>query len=98
MGMGTLTLVEGNLRGLGVEAKCEVLARRLSIYAASRSLQRPYAYTDCTVIGAPTDLPAGEYIVYFDGHRFAATSRRGLWLSHGIATRVNEELRPALVA
>jgi hypothetical protein len=96
MGMGTLTLLEGNLRGLGVEAKCEVLARRLSI-DADRPLQRPYAYMDCTVIGAPADLPAGEYIVYFDGHSFAATSRRGLWFSHGIARKVNE-LKPALVA
>jgi hypothetical protein len=97
MGLGTLTLLEGNLRGLGVEAKCEVLARRLSVDAGSRPLQRPYAYTDCSVIGAPADLPAGEYIIYFDGHRFAATSRRGLWFSHGIATKVNEQ-RPALVA
>jgi hypothetical protein len=97
MGMGTLTLLEGNLRGLGVEAKCEVLARRLSIDAGSISLPRPYAYTDCTVIGAPADLPAGEYIVYFDGHSFAATSQRGLWFSHGIARKVSE-LKPALVA
>ena len=85
MGVGTLTLLQGNLRGLGVDAKCEVLARRLSIDAGSKPLQPPYAYTDCSVIVAPADLPAGEYIVYFDGHRFAATSRRGLWFSHGIA-------------
>ena len=97
MGMGTLTLLEGSLRGVGVEAKCEVLARRLSISAASRPLQRPYAYTDCTVIGSPANLPAGEYIVYFDGHRFAVTSRRGLLLSRGIATKVNG-LKPTFVA
>jgi hypothetical protein len=98
MGLGTLTLLKGNLKGFGVEANCEVLARRLCIDAGSKIImQRPYVYTDCSVIGAPTDLPPGEYIVYFDGHRFAATSRRGLWFSHGIATKVNE-LRPTLVA
>ncbi len=97
MGLGTLTLLKGNLRGFGVEANCEVLARRLSIDAGSRLVQRPYVYTDCAVIGAPPDLPAGKYIVYFDGHRFAVTSRRGLWFSHGIATKVNE-VKPSLVA
>jgi hypothetical protein len=97
MGHGTLTLLPGNLRGLGVDAKCEVLARRLSIDTGSKPVQRPYVYTDCSVIGAPADLPAGEYIVHFDGHRFLATSQRGLWFSHGIATRVNE-MKPSLVA
>jgi hypothetical protein len=97
MGLGTLTLLKGNLRGFGVEANCEVLARRLSLDAGSRLMERQYVYTDCAVIGAPADLPAGKYIVYFDGHRFAVTSRRGLWFSHGIATKVNE-VKPSLVA
>jgi hypothetical protein len=96
MAVGTLALLQGNLRGRGVEAKCEVLARRLSI-DAGRVLQRPYTYTDCSVIGAPSDLPAGEYIVYFDGHSFTVTNRRGLWFSGGPATKA-KELKPALVA
>jgi hypothetical protein len=97
MGMGTLTLLEGNLRGLGVEAKCEVLARKLAIDAIGMPLQRPYIYADCSVIGAPAGLPDGEYNVYFDGHSFAAKSQRGHWFSRGLATRVNE-LKPSLVA
>ena len=97
MGLGTLTLLKGNLKGFGVEADCEVLARRLSIDADSRLMQRPHVYTDCWVIGAPAELPAGEYVVYFDGYSFAARTQRGLWFSHGIATKVNE-LRPTLVA
>jgi hypothetical protein len=95
--MGTLMLLQGNLKGLGVEARCEVLARKLSTDAGSRQLQRTYTYTDCSVIGAPADLPAGEYIVYFDGHSFSVANQRGLWFSRGPATKI-KELRPALVA
>lgn len=97
MATGTLTLLEGKLKGLGLEAKCEVLARRLAIDAIGMPLQRPYIYTDCSVIGAPADLPDGEYNVYFDGHSFAAKSQRGHWFSRGLATQVSE-LRPSLVA
>jgi hypothetical protein len=97
MAQGTLMLLQGNLKGFGVEAKCEVLARKLAIDAIGMPLQRPYVYTDCSVIGAPAGLPDGEYNVYFDGHSFAAKSQRGHWFSRSLAIRVNE-LRPTLVA
>jgi hypothetical protein len=97
MGQGTLTLIEGKLKGLGLEARCEVLARRLAIDAIGMPLQRPYIYTDCSVIGAPAELPDGDYNVYFDGHSFEARSLRGHWFSRGLATQVSK-LRPTLVA
>jgi hypothetical protein len=90
MALGTLILLPGNLKGLGAEAQCEVLARRLSIEAGNKLSLRPYAYADCSVIGAP-DLPDGEYIVYFDGYSFAVIRQRGLWFSRGPAKRVNEQ-------
>jgi hypothetical protein len=97
MAQGTLTLLQGNLKGLGVDAKCEVLARKQLIVSGGRPFQQPYTYKDCWVIGAPANLPAGEYVVYFDGHSFAAGGQRGLWFSRGPAMKVNE-LRPTLVA
>lgn len=95
--MGTLIVLEGKLKGFGVEAKCEVLVRRLTINSAIRPLVRGYAYTDCSIIGAPAELPDGEYVVYFDGHRFAAAIQRGLWFSRGPVTKINA-LKPTLVA
>jgi hypothetical protein len=97
MGRGTLIVLEGNLKGCGVEAKCEVLARMQPGSAGNGPLQRAYTYTDCSVIDAPAYLPAGEYIVQFDGHSFAATCQRGLWFSRGSATKIDER-KPTLVA
>jgi hypothetical protein len=81
-GSGNTRSASGEFEGLGAEAQCEVLARRLSIKAGNKLSRRPYAYANCSVIGAP-DLPDGEYIVYFDGYSFAVIRQRGLWFSHG---------------
>ncbi len=70
------------------EAECEILARRIVV----PNDQNPnafqfYTYTDCSVLGAPSDLPDGEYTASFEDFTFKTTCQRGLWLSCGPATR-----------
>lgn len=69
---------------MGREASCDVLARRLGIDPIS-------AYSECTVIGAPDDLPDGEYIVEFENIRTATARRQGVWASFDPPLRRMEE-------
>ena len=55
-------LIKGILKGMGREAACELLATKNVVAEASRPV-----YSHCAVIEAPTDLPDGEYEVYFAG-------------------------------
>jgi hypothetical protein len=83
-------LVVGRVKGADREADCEVLARRITVGTNDGLSQRPYTYTDCSVIKAPADLPGGEYAVDFDGHEFQATRRRGVWITSGSSVRCLE--------
>lgn len=86
--LGTVVLLHGTVEGMGQTAECEVLARRIIVPPDSQpDGRRFYTYTDCSVIGAPFDLPEGEYLVHFEEYTFKATCQRGLWLSCGPATR-----------
>jgi len=76
---------------MGQTAECEVLARRITVPTEGGPDSRNfYTYTDCSVIGAPSELPDGEYMVRFEGYTFKTTLHRGLWLSCGPATRNRE--------
>jgi len=56
---------------MGRETPCEVLARRLGVFPAP-------VYSECTVVGAPWDLPDGEYAVEFENIRAVATRHLGV--------------------
>lgn len=89
MKLGTVVLLHGSVKGMGLEAECEILARRLSIPAdPGTELPRFFTYTDCSVVGAPADLPDGEYVAWFEGYSLNTTLHRGLWLSRGAASRI----------
>ncbi len=70
------------------EADCEILARRIVVPPAREPDALCFCtYTDCSIVGAPPDLPDGEYTASFEGYTFQATCQRGLWLSCGPASR-----------
>jgi hypothetical protein len=85
--VGSIVLLPGHLQGMGREAACEVLARKAADFSSAKSAFPEPDYKDCSVIGAPADLPDGEYRVTFEGHFFLANRQRGLWLSQGSASR-----------
>lgn len=91
MNLGAIVLLHGTVKGMGREAECEILARRavMPVGPVTASSQSS-AYTDCSVIGAPHDLPDGEYTVQFECHTFRATRHHGLWLSRSPALRTSE--------
>lgn len=67
-------MVPATVRGMGREARCHVLARRVG-------LGRGPLYADCCVIGSPDDLPDGEYSIEFAGTRAMVVRRLGVWAS-----------------
>ena len=69
---GNVVLVPAILKVLERDVECEVLSRRLGIEPSP-------VFSDCSVIGAPDDLPDGEYAIEFGGIRATATKLRGLW-------------------
>jgi hypothetical protein len=75
---------------MGREAECEIVARTHSIGEVGPKglVKSVAAYTDCFVIGARSDLPDGEYTVFFDRHILCVALWRGLWISRGRARRV----------
>lgn len=82
----SIVLLSGMLRGMGREAQCEILARRLNT-ASHNSPHSTDRYLECSVLTAPRDLPDGDYLAYFDGHSLVATLARGVWSSRGPAVR-----------
>ena len=71
---GNVVLLPATLKSTGAEASCEVLARRLGIDPAP-------VYSDCSVIGAPEELPDGDYTIQFETVQTTVTKLRGLWLT-----------------
>jgi hypothetical protein len=84
---GNIVLLHGTVTGLGKLAGCEVLTRRITADDGNGLLPRPYAFTDCSVIGAPADLPDGEYTTRSEGYSFTAACHRGIWFSRNPATK-----------
>jgi hypothetical protein len=83
---GSIVLMRGELRGMGREASCDILARRFDD-SDPRFLHRSFRYLECSILTAPADLPDGDYIAYFAGHSVMATRTRGFWMSSGVAIR-----------
>lgn len=91
MTRGTVVLLHGLIKGPDREAECEVLARRLAAPSGEHAEElRECSYTDCAVVGAPPELPEGEYIVEFAGYNFNATKQKDLWLTRGPASKIQE--------
>ena len=79
-------LLHGQLRGMGREAPCELLARRTSMPGAHPS-HLSFEYSDCVILNAPPDLPDGDYMLFFAGYSTVANRVRGLWGSFGAVVR-----------
>jgi hypothetical protein len=91
MTLGTIVLLHGTVTGPGLTAGCEVLARKVIADESTGLLPRPFAFTDCSVIGAPTDLPDGEYAIRFEGYSFTAACHHGIWFSRSHATKLDAQ-------
>ncbi len=86
MALGAIVLLRGKLRGMGREAECDILARRVD-ESDPRYLCRSFRYLECSILTAPADLPDGDYMAYFAGHSMVATRTRGFWISTGAVAR-----------
>lgn len=71
---GNIVLLHGTVTGPGKLAGCEVLPRRITADDGNGLLPRPYAFTDCSVIGAPADLPDGECTTRSEVYSFTAAA------------------------
>ena len=85
-------LRHGFVKGMGRKAECDVVARKQPIVTNRGSGSPAYTYSDCAVIDVFSQLPAGEYTVYFDGHTVAATKQRGYWVTPGAAQKYREPI------
>lgn len=65
--------IEGLLRGMGREARCELMAWR-----ETSSTGR--VYMRCSITRAPANLPDGSYQLFFAGHRVTTRKWEGHWL------------------
>jgi hypothetical protein len=81
--MRSVVLIRGLLIGRGYEVPCEMLAMRDSQAQPGRT-----AYSRCSVIEAPAQLPDGEYTVTFHGYSVPARKEGGLWVPDEIADPV----------
>lgn len=88
MNRGTVVLLNGRVKGMGKQAECQILARRLCVFGEPAGSQRDFTYTDCSVIGAPSELPDGDYLVEFEEFSALAACHKGFWLSFGPPTRL----------
>ena len=79
-------LESGALRGMELEARCDVLACK-----QSSDLGSDYAWA--SIVNAPAELPDGEYLAMFDGHTVQVAKARGLW----VCARYTS-VRPAMAA
>lgn len=89
MTRGNIVLLHGTVMGPGQIARCEVLARKVAADEGNGPQPQPCAFTDCSVIGAPTDLPDGEYVIRFEGYSFTAACHHGIWFSRSPTTKID---------
>jgi len=82
---GTIVLLQATLTGMGHTAECEVLVRKITTISSGAVPQFGSTYTDCSILGAPDDLPDGDYTIRFDGFNLSATCHGGHWLPNGQA-------------
>lgn len=75
-GMHVNVLLAGRLVGMGQQAECEVMARRLSANGSGEIL-----YSDPVVIHAPNELPEGEYTLLFENVSTPVLHKGVLWMS-----------------
>lgn len=87
MDRGSAVLFRGSVRGNGYEGACDVLARKHQV-SMNDLKSPPTLYTDCSLIGVPTDAPDGIYTVCFEDHRFIATRHLGAWMPCGDPIKV----------
>lgn len=86
MKQGTIVLLRGQLKGMGLEAECDLLARRIK-WSAPGDERSTLGYTGCVILTAPADLPDGDYMAFFSGHSLPVNRTRGLWVPIGEAIR-----------
>lgn len=75
----SVVLIQGVLRGMGRESLCEMLALKREDPETHQTV-----YSRCSVIGAPSDLPDGEYTVKFRDGTALVRREGGLWLPDGV--------------
>ena len=80
MSEGPVVLLSASLRGANGQAQCDVLVRKTANMPNSVSKVGAPAYSNCSIVSAPADLPDGEYDVRFEGHFVTATKEYGVWL------------------
>jgi hypothetical protein len=78
---GSVVLLRASLRGMNRQAECDVLARKLSQNPlnATSHVGTP-AYSECSIISAPADLPDGDYRLIFEGHVVTTRKEHGVWI------------------
>lgn len=86
----SLVLLPAVISAAGLRASCEILARKQTLLSGKDGFGSDYTYTDCSIIGAPRDLPAGDYNIQFDAFVLRATCHGGRWLPNGHPSRSAE--------
>ncbi len=71
--MQLAVLLRGRLKGMGLEAPCELMARR-------DLGDKRVAYSGMRLIDAPGSFPDGDYVVVLESRRVAVRRRNGEWL------------------
>lgn len=74
MGFESIVLFNGVLEGAGRQANCAILACKVRDDSGT-----VVGYTHLSVIGAPHDMPDGEYAVHFEGQTTEVVRQRGFW-------------------
>ena len=80
---GKAVLVHASLHGMQRQAECDVMARRCVV-------ETGFKYTGGFILHAPPDLPEGEYIVEFEGHKMRATKRLSHWIYSNVVARESD--------
>ena len=83
-------LLTGRLKGMGHEAKCEMMARRSS----SRDPGN-YVYSEPVIIHAPGNLPEGAYMLHFENVSTPVLHKGVLWLTSAPPPADAEASKPA---
>jgi hypothetical protein len=84
--MELAVLLQGTLRGLDLESRCELLAIR-----RPGTKGKSHIYKDLRILHAPAGWPEGEYILEVEGVKLRAVLRGRQW-------RIDQNLVPSLPA
>jgi hypothetical protein len=83
--MRSLAHMQGLLRGMGREVRCEMLAIREEGSEAGQPV-----FSRCSVIETAEDLPDGAYTLAFDGYVVSVRKEGGLWIPQDAAVPMEE--------